>query len=111
MIRPGLFALLTLTLVLATGSVGQDNKKEQKPAPKDEPEVKYKGVLPRNWSKLGLSEIQKQEIYKVQTKYNKEIDALEEKIKELKAAKAKDEKAVLTAEQKKRLEVILLGKE
>ena len=42
---------------------------------------------------------------------NEEINKLEAKIKELKAAREKEEKAVLTAEQKKRLEEILTGKD
>ncbi len=113
MIRVGSLALLPLLLVLTTSTIGQDNPPQNDPKnpAKEEPPLKYKGVLPPNWGKLGLTEAQRQEIYKIQAKYNKEIDALEAKIKELKAARAKEERAVLTPEQKKRLEEILLGKD
>ncbi|MCS6864574.1 MAG: hypothetical protein RMJ56_15815 [Gemmataceae bacterium] len=111
--RMGLFLLLTLGVIFSQSLFGQDKppSTEPKSPAKEEPSIKYKGVLPPNWGKLGLTEAQKQEIYKIQAKYNKEIDALEAKIKELKAARAKEERAVLTPEQKKRLEEILLGKD
>lgn len=117
MYRAGCLALFTAMLVLSGGLVGQDNKpkedpkKDVKDAKKDEPTAKAKGVLPPNWKKLGLTDAQVQDIYKVQTKYNEEINKLEAKIKELKAAKDKEEKAVLTPEQKKRLDEILTGKD
>jgi len=41
---------------------------------KDDPPVKVKGFLPMNWGKIGLSDDQKQEIYKIQAKYGGEID-------------------------------------
>lgn len=78
---------------------------------KDDPPVKAKGFLPPNWKKLGLSEKQIQDVYKIQAKYGDEIDKLEAKIAELKAAMDKERKAVLTAEQKKRLDEILTGKD
>jgi peptidoglycan hydrolase CwlO-like protein len=101
-------ALLGALLTLSSGVVGQEPKKEQK---KDEPATKYKGQLPANWKKIGLSDEQVQSVYKVQSKYNEEIDKLDAKIKELKAAMDKERRAILTAEQKKRLEEILLGKD
>ncbi len=115
--RAGFLALLTCMLVLSGGLVGQekkqDPKKDEKKADekKADPPAKLKGVLPPNWKKLGLTDAQVQEVYKVQGKYNEEIAKLDAKIKELKAAREKEEKAVLTAEQKKRLEEILTGKD
>lgn len=121
MLRASLFALLSGTLVLTAGSVAQEPKKDDppksakkddaKPAKKDETETKLKGSLPRGYGKLGLSDDQKQEIYKIQAKHDAEIDKLLAKIAEHKAARAKEVKAVLTAEQKKRLEDALLGKD
>jgi hypothetical protein len=117
MYRVGFLALFTCMLVLSGGLVGQDKKEDpkkddpKKEAKKEDPPAKLKGVLPPNWEKLGLSDAQVQEVYKVQGKYNEEIAKLESKIKELKAAKEKDEKAVLTADQKKRLDDILTGKD
>lgn len=91
-------------LVLSGPLVGQDAKK-------DDPPVKAKGVLPPNWKKIGLTEDQVQTIYKIQGKYNDEIDKLEAKIKDLKTTKDKEMKAVLSADQKKKLEEILVGKD
>ncbi len=95
-------------LVVCGGLVGQEPKKDD--PKKDDPPVRLKGFLPMNWGKLGLSDDQKQSVYRIQGKYNEEIDKLEAKIKELKATRDKEMKTVLTAEQKKRLEDILLGK-
>jgi hypothetical protein len=114
MFRAGLFALLTGLLVLSGGTFGQDNKPKEDPKKedkkKDEPAPKVKGQLPPNWRKLGLSDVQVQEIYKIQNKYDAEIDKLQAKIDELKANRTKDTKAVLTADQKKLLDAILTGK-
>jgi hypothetical protein len=114
MFRACLFALFTALLVLSGGTFGQDakskeeSKKDVKNTKKDDTPTRVKGVLPRNWSKLGLTDTQVQSIYRVQNKYNDEIDKLEAKIKELKAARDKETKDVLTTDQKKRLEEILL---
>ncbi len=72
--------------------------------------LRLRGTLPANWKKIGLTDTQVQEIYKVQSKHNDEIDKLEAKIKELKTARDKEMKAVLTPEQKKRLDDIVTGK-
>jgi Spy/CpxP family protein refolding chaperone len=110
MFRASLCALFTCLLVLSAGSYVQDPKAKEDPK-KDDPPAKLKGTLPPNWKKLGLTDMQVQEIYKVQAKYSDEIGKLEAKIKDLKANRDKDEKAVLTPEQKKRLEEILTGKD
>jgi Spy/CpxP family protein refolding chaperone len=102
--------LLFASMVMLSGALaGQEPKKE--PPKKDEPPVKAKGFLPNNWKKIGLTEDQVQQVYKIQAKYGEEIDKLEAKIAELKAAMDKERKAVLTADQKKKLEEILLGKD
>ena len=108
MFRVSAYALLVAMLCLSSGLVGQEPKKEAK---KDEPATKFKGQLPANYKKIGLSDDQVQTVYKIQSKYNEEIDKLDAKIKELRAAKDKEVKAVLTPEQKKRLEEILIGKD
>ena len=115
-LRLPLFALLAGLLVLSGGTSGQEKKDDPKKdvkkddtTKKDEP--KAKGMLPMNWGKIGLDDKQKQEIYKVQGKYNEEIDKLEAKIKEIKLTRDKEMKAVLSPEQKKKLDDILLGKD
>ena len=118
MFRASVFALLSGLLILS-GGMTQDPKKDdpKKDDPKkvdpkkDDPSVKAKGYLPANWKKLGLSEAQVQDVYKIQGKYNADIDKLEAKIAELKAARDKEVKTVLTPEQKKKLEEILIGKD
>ncbi len=112
--------LIGSMFVLSGGLVGQDKKEDPKKddpkakkddAKKDDPPAKAKGMLPANWKKIGLSEEQVQTIYKIQGKYSEEIDKLEAKIKELRSTKDKEMKAVLTADQKKKLEDILVGKD
>jgi hypothetical protein len=100
MLACGVFAL-------SGGLVGQEAKKDDK---KVDPPVKVKGSLPANWGKIGLSDDQKQSIYKIQGKYSDEIDKLDARIKELKATRDKEMRGVLTADQKKRLEELILGK-
>jgi len=93
----------------------KDDKKDVKeePAkPKDakEPATKSKGNLPTYWGQLGLTDAQKQSVYKLQGKYNEESDKLELQIKEMKAKMSEERGKILTAEQKKRLEDILKAK-
>jgi hypothetical protein len=106
MLRVPTLALLGGLVVLSGGLVGQEPAKGAK---KDDPPVKLKGFLPMNWARIGLSEDQKQEVYRIQAKYGAEIDKLKAQIAELEAARDRERKAVLTPEQKKRLEDILLG--
>lgn len=112
-----LLVLLGL-MVSVTGVTGQekgvkkDDKKEEKkdePKPKDgkESTAKSKGQLPTYWGQLGLTDLQKQGVYKLQGKYNEETDKLEAQIKELKAKMTEERTKILTVEQKKRLEEIL----
>jgi len=117
MSRVSLLFLCGAMFVLSGGLVGQEPKKDdpkvaKKDEPKkDEPVGKAKGILPMNWKKIGLAEDQVQTIYKIQNKYGDEIDKLDAKIKELKATRDKEMKAVLSTDQKKKLEEILLGKD
>lgn len=112
MLRLPALVLMSGLFVLSGGlMIGQDTKKDDpKAAKKDEPQAKAKGQLPQNWGKIGLTDDQKQQIYKIQGKHAGEIDKLEAKIKEIKGTRDKEMKAVLTADQKKKLEEILTGK-
>lgn len=107
MFRVAVCVLFGSMLVLSGGLVGQEPKKED---PKKD-NVKVKGTLPQNWKKIGLTDDQVQKIYRIQNKYNEEIEKLEAKIAELKGTMDKERKAVLTADQKKRLQEVLLGKD
>lgn len=106
---------MAAVLAVAVGGpfcLAQDKPKE-KPAEKKEEkkdDAKAKGQLPQNWKSLGLTDEQTQKVYKLQAKTAEEIDKLEAQIKELKDKLTKERLAVLTDEQKKRLEGILKEK-
>jgi hypothetical protein len=103
--------LLCGVFALSGALVGQEAKKdEKKDEKKVDPPSKAKGALPANWGKIGLSDDQKQSIYRIQGKYGDEINKLDARIKELKATRDKEMRAVLTPDQKKRLEELILGK-
>ena len=105
MLACGVFAM-------SGGLVGQEPKKDDKKVqPGKVQPGKVKGALPPKWGMLGLSDEQKQNIYKIQGRYNEEIDKLEARIKEFKATRDKEARAVLTPDQRKKLEEILLGKD
>ena len=111
MLRLSMLALLGGLLTLSGGVVGQETKKEKvKVEKKDTAPTRVKGMLPANWGKIGLSADQKQEIYKIQAKHNAEIDKLEAKIKEIRGTRDKEMKAVLTADQQKKLNEIRTSK-
>jgi len=96
-----------LALVLLAGGLlqGQEKKDDKKDTP-----TKIKGVLPANWGKLGLTDEQKQKVYKVQAEYKDKIADLDKQIKELKDKEKSEMAKVLSDEQKKRLNEILTGK-
>lgn len=68
---------------------------------------KPSGRLPAQYGKLGLSDEQRYEIYGVQATYKKQIDELEKQIDSLKAKQKTEVEAVLTADQKKKLDELL----
>lgn len=91
-----------LTLLCSPWTVGN--------AADDKPDTKMRGQLPQSWGKLGLSDEQKQKIYRVQGEFRAKIDALEKQIMDLKSAEKKDLEKILTPAQKERLREILTGK-
>lgn len=113
MIRMSVLAFLLggLLVLSADGLVGQEAKKEDPKAKKDDPVGKVKGQLPANFKKLGLSDAQIQQIYKIQAKYGAELAELKAKEDAVKATRDKEVRAVLTPEQKKRLEELQTGKD
>jgi Spy/CpxP family protein refolding chaperone len=108
MVARKFFAVVALVGFVGFSSA-QAPKKEDKPAEKKD-DKKEKGQLPTYWKQLGLTDKQVQEVYKIQNKYNEEIDTLEAKIKELKEKSKKESNGVLTKEQKERLEAIIKEK-
>lgn len=65
--------------------------------------------LPANYSKLGLSQKQKNDIYKIRGKFRAEIQELTQKIQELREQEKEDCEKVLTADQLARYRQILIG--
>jgi hypothetical protein len=49
----------------------------------DDPKPKGQGRLPPNWSKLGLSDDQKRQIYSIEAEYKSKIDDLQAQIDQL----------------------------
>jgi hypothetical protein len=94
-------ALGSLLALLASGLLFGDD-------PKTTPEAR--GSLPQHWSKLGLTEEQKQKVYTLEKEYDAKIDALERQIKTVQEQKRDELAKVLTDEQKERLQKILTSK-
>jgi Spy/CpxP family protein refolding chaperone len=89
---------LAVTMFAVSTLIGEDKK----PDPKD-PDPKLKGTLPKNYKQLGLSDEQKQAIFKVHDRYQAKIEDLEKKIKELKGEREVGYEKVLTKAQLDRL--------
>lgn len=103
MLRLRLLAPLFVVGLLGSGFlVGQDKKTDNEP-------IIVKARLPRNYSKLGLSDKQKKKIYQVQAKYEVQIEKLSQQIAALKAKEKAEVEGVLTAAQKSRLRELMGG--
>src|SRR5262249_230630 len=109
MLRLRIGAALLAVCALASTSwlVSADDKKPDEKKPDDPP--KAKGVLPQNWKAVGLTKDQVTEVYKVQSKFNSEIDKLKAKIDALKAEEKVELEKILTDEQKRKLREIKTG--
>jgi hypothetical protein len=99
-----ILAVLAVSLLIANGLQGQDKKDDKKETPS------LRGVLPANFGKLGLSDEQKQKIFKIQADTREKIGELEKRISEMKEKERQDVLSVLTEEQKKTLKQILAEK-
>jgi Spy/CpxP family protein refolding chaperone len=96
------FGLLAAFTVLLAGTGAQSQEKKDTTA-------KTKGILPQGYAKIGLSDEQRIQIYKIQAKYKDEIEKLKEKIEETKAEERREMDKVLTAEQRKKLIDVITG--
>ncbi len=72
----------------------------------DTPKPPVRGYLYKNWKKLGLTDEQKQAVYKVQGNYRGQIRLLTLQIKKLKREEKIDAIKVLTKAQKERLKEV-----
>ena len=110
-IRIGIF--LACAALTATVSVGQEPTKSDpvKPAPPvPAPKVDYRGQLPFYWGQLGLTDQQRQEVYKINAEYGAQMAAPELKIEQLKEKRDQERFKVLSPVQKDRLEAIIRDK-
>ena len=96
-----LVSVMTIALVGGGWLMGGDDKKDQ---------PKAKGTLPANWSKLGLSDEQKQKVYSVRAEYRTKIDELKSQIRDLEKKEKSDLEKLLTDAQKARLREIVAEK-
>jgi hypothetical protein len=96
----GAFLVVAIALVGGACLHGQDKKDD----------TKVKGVLPAGWGKLGLTDDQKQKVYKVQKEYNDKIGPLQKQIDDLKAQEKGEMVKVLTDAQKTRLKELAESK-
>lgn len=77
---------------------------ESKPKPAAKKKAPAGGRLPNNYGRIGLSEKQRNDIYSIQAKYRDQIEALEKQLADLRAKRDAEIEAVLTPEQKQKLE-------
>lgn len=100
-------ASLAVSLVTAAVSwsplVGQDTKKEETKKPDSKESDKPKGRLPVFFKDV-VTEDQRLSIYEVQMKYEKQIDELAAKIKELQKQQMDEIEKLLSPEQKEKLD-------
>jgi hypothetical protein len=71
--------------------------------PAKEPDRSRVRRLPSYYGQIGLSDPQRQAIYRLQEAYSEQIDALEKQLETLKARRDQEIENVLTAAQKQRL--------
>ena len=64
---------------------------------------KFRGRLPNNYAKVGVSDAQRKTIYGIQLGYRKQIEALTEQLADLKSKQNDEVEAALTDDQRKEL--------
>jgi hypothetical protein len=94
--------LLLVGMVWSGLLLGEDKKSAKEP-------IIVSKRLPTHYKDLGLSQKQKNQIYRIHGKYQTEIQELYDKIKELRAQEKVDCERVLTPAQKARLRELLVG--
>lgn len=99
----GLLTLLSMTLATSlVGSRSYGDDAEKKPAAKKERE-KAKGYLPPYYRDV-IDGLQREKIYEIQKQYDAKIDALEAEAKALRDKRDAEIAALLSPEQKKRVQ-------
>jgi TolA-binding protein len=102
--KKSVVATLAFTLVVAVvslNSIGQEAKKAD-PKAKAGAKEKPKGRLPAYYREL-VTEDQKEQIYAIQAKYEKQIGDLQSQLEAMRAKQNGEIEALLSAEQKEKL--------
>src|SRR5437588_12379059 len=73
------------------------------------PQPKFRGQLYAKWKELGLTDEQKQRVYKIQSEYRAKIDELEKQLKQLRREERYKAQEVLTTAKKARLKALQRG--
>jgi hypothetical protein len=104
-VKTGFYLGVTALAVglLAGGFLMGDDKKP------DEQPTKLKGKLPAHFKKLGLSDKQMQDIFKIEAGYVDKIEALQKQLADMRKAEHHEIDNVLTDEQKAHLKELLTG--
>src|SRR3954467_14060449 len=92
--------LAAVLLIAAASLHAQEPKAKSKPAAKGDPSRR----VPDYFGQIGLTEEQRESIYKIQGKHQARIDELEKEIDDLRAKSLGECEAVLTDMQKQMLE-------
>jgi hypothetical protein len=103
MFRTGIAAgvvVIGLALLAVDQGLSQQEKADTAPA--------IKGKLPKNYSKLGLTDEQKQKIFTIEADFGTKIDGLRKQIKTLQAQQKGELEKVLTDDQKAALTRLIL---
>lgn len=106
--RVGGLTLAAATTMILAGTWSL-SAQEPKAKPADVPKARAKRApdptrrVPNHFGQLGLSDEQRESIYKIQAQHMPKIDALEKQINELRAQMVKECETVLTATQKQML--------
>jgi Spy/CpxP family protein refolding chaperone len=91
-VSAGLVLLAALVVMSSGGLTGQEMDKKA-----------IKGGLPAWWDKLDLTELQRDEILKLNAEYKAKTEKLEQEVSRLRAELARKRVAVLNDEQRKKL--------
>jgi len=106
--------VLTLGLLLGGVSMASAQEKSKSSGKDDSKSTassrRERGQLPQNYRRLGLSDEQTQQIYKIQNEYADKIRDMEAQIEKLKGERNTKYSKVLTKAQHDRLDEIQKGK-
>jgi Spy/CpxP family protein refolding chaperone len=115
MMRKSLVGMLLGLVVAVPMALRADDKaadaKQSKNAAADSAkadDAKAKGRLPNNWGKLGLTAAQKEKVYTIENNYAAKIEELRKMIADLESKRDTEMHNVLTADQQKQLDTVLV---